>query len=202
MGPYSPILNPVETIWSKMKAANESPSSETSQSWWTAVGIHRRIDRWCHDTNYCRGHCGCMLKVIFSACSTWRIWMSVHKFVNVGILLLKGSWFRLFCNNYLFRVVICHICVFISNRTRTFEIHDCVLFWITFGTIWNSFGYFWNSFELSEIHLDIAKFDLNYLKSLWIFLNLTWKRYSANRHRTDTTIISTGLKFQQYFNLF
>ena len=116
-----------------------------------------------------------------------RTWMSVHKFVKVGILLLNDSWFRLFCNSYMFGVVICHICAFISNRTRTFEwmivsflnyiwnyLKFIWLFLKLIWTTWNPFGYFWNWFELFEIHLEFSEFDLNYLKFICTFLNSTW----------------------------
>ena len=58
----------------------------------------------------------------------------------------------------MFGVVICHICAFISNRTRTFE-------WmiVVFSEL---------HLELSEIHLAISEIDLNYLKSIWPFLKL------------------------------
>ena len=118
--------------------------------------------------------------------------MSVHKFVKVGILLLNDSWFRLFCNSYMFGVVICHICAFISNRTRTFEwmivsflnyiwnyLKFIWLFLKLIWTIWNPFGYFWNWFELSEIHLEFSEFDLNYLKFICTFLNSTWTIWNS-----------------------
>ena len=118
--------------------------------------------------------------------------MSVHKFVKVGILLLNDSWFRLFCNSYMFGVVICHICAFISNRTRTFEwmivsflnyiwnyLKFIWLFLKLIWTIWNPFGHFWNWFELSENHLEFSEFDLNYLKFICTFLNSTWTIWNS-----------------------
>ena len=105
---------------------------------------------------------------------------------------LMTGWFRLFCNSYMFGVVICHICAFISNRTRTFEwmivsflnyiwnyLKFIWLFLKLIWTIWNPFGHFWNWFELSENHLEFSEFDLNYLKFICTFLNSTWTIWNS-----------------------
>ena len=91
--------------------------------------------------------------------------MSVDKFVKVGILLLNDSWFRLFCNSYMFGVVICHICAFISNRTRTFG-------WMIVSFL----NYIWNYLKFIWLFL---KLICTIWKSIWLFLKLIWTIWNS-----------------------
>ena len=172
LGPYSPMLNPVETIWSKIKAVLKQrmrvPQAQSpGVGKWQLPYIEGLIDDamgliTVQDiVNACQHAQG------FSACAQ----LGGHGSGSINLwkcfimLFILHIWFRLFCYDYLITVIFL-FCVrkFVHWYALKCEIlkFTCAilkcswnylkLIWIT----WNALKHFRNWADLSEIHLDIS----------------------------------------------
>ena len=117
LGPYSPLLNPVETIWSKMKAVLKQ-RMRVPQAQPPGVGKRRQahIEGLIDDAmglitvqdivNTCQHP-----QDLFSLCSTWRTWKWKHKFVKMFYNAFHSAHYRLFCYDCLITAIFLFYCV-------------------------------------------------------------------------------------------